>query len=396
MGFTFDDSDSKGVASKVAEMERLISKDPKNGERIFPYLSGEEVNSSPVQAHSRFVINFEDLPLERSQLGDSWFQLPDGARREQLRLGIVAPDYPGAVAADWPDLLKIVRERVKPIRDLDNREVRRREWWKFAEKTPGLIRSIEHCRRFISCALYSPHLSFVFLPRNIVIANKLCAIPFENFAPFTTLQSRVNEGWARFFSSTLKDDLAYAPSDCFETFPFPAEYDSSPLLEEIGAAYYHLRADLMIRNNEGLTKTYNRFHDPNEDSPDVVRLRELHAAMDRAVLDAYGWQDIQPVCEFIPEFDDEEDEDDNGRPKKKKYRYKWPEAIHDEVLARLLELNRERAEEERREAELEPSSWENGAIEPTSKPKRVRGKNGAKSDTIAEKPTLFNAEEQEV
>ena len=104
----------------------------------------------------------------------------------------------------------------------------------------------------------------------------------------------------------------------------------------------------MIRNNEGLTKTYNRFHDPNEDSPDIVRLRELHAAMDRAVLDAYGWQDIQPVCEFIPEFDDEEDEDDNGRPKKKKYRYKWPEAIHDEVLARLLELNRQRAEEERR------------------------------------------------
>ena len=152
----------------------------------------------------------------------------------------------------------------------------------------------------------------------------------------------------------------------------------------------------MVRNNEGLTKTYNRFHDPNEDSPDIVRLRELHAAMDRAVLDAYGWHDIQPVCEFIPEFDDEEDEDENGRPKKKKYRYKWPEAIHDEVLARLLELNRQRAEEERREPELEQLSWENGAIEPTAKPKSARGKRGAKSGTIAEKPTLFNAEEQEV
>jgi len=152
----------------------------------------------------------------------------------------------------------------------------------------------------------------------------------------------------------------------------------------------------MVRNNEGLTKTYNRYHDPNEDSADIVRLRELHAAMDRAVLDAYGWQDIQPVCAFIPEFDDEEDEDDNGRPKRKKYRYKWPEAIHDEVLARLLELNRERAEEERGEAELEPLSWENGATESNAKPKRGRGKNGAKSGTIAEKPTLFNAEEQEV
>ena len=210
---------------------------------------------------------------------------------------------------------------------------------------------------------------------------------------FCILQSRIHEVWARFFSSTLKDDLQYAPSDCFETFPFPSGYESNPALEEAGKAYYDFRADLMVRNNEGLTKTYNRFHDPNEDSPDIVRLRELHAAMDRAVLDAYGWQDIQPVCEFIPEFDDEEDEDDNGRPKKKKYRYKWPEAIHDEVLARLLELNRQRAEEERREVELQQLSWEDGTA---IKPKRARGKNGAKNDTIAEKPTLFNAEEQEV
>lgn len=42
-----------------------------------------------------------------------------------------------------------------------------------------------------------------------------------------------------------------------------------------------------------------RFHDPSETSPDILKLRELHAAMDRAVLDAYGWTDIQPACEFL-------------------------------------------------------------------------------------------------
>ena len=68
--------------------------------------------------------------------------------------------------------------------------------------------------------------------------------------------------------------------------------------------------------------------------------------MDRAVLDAYGWADIQPTCEFFPEFD-EEDEDDSSRPgrtRQAKYRYRWPEEIHDEVLAELLALNRERAQ----------------------------------------------------
>ena len=45
-------------------------------------------------------------------------------------------------------------------------------------------------------------------------------------------------------------------------------------------------------------------------------LRQLHDEMDRAVLDAYGWTDIQPKCEFVSDFDDEEDEEENGRHEK--------------------------------------------------------------------------------
>ena len=58
MGFTFDDTDTKGVATPLAEMQRLIEKDPRNAERIFPYIGGEEVNTSPTHAHHRYVINF--------------------------------------------------------------------------------------------------------------------------------------------------------------------------------------------------------------------------------------------------------------------------------------------------------------------------------------------------
>ena len=99
----------------------------------------------------------------------------------------------------------------------------------------------------------------------------------------------------------------------------------------------------MVRNNEGLTKTYNRFHDPDERSPDILKLRELHAAMDRAVLDAYGWTDLKPTCEFLLDYEDEEDEDESGggRRRKKPWRYRWPDEFRDEVLARLLELNRQ-------------------------------------------------------
>lgn len=104
----------------------------------------------------------------------------------------------------------------------------------------------------------------------------------------------------------------------------------------------------MVRNNEGLTQTYNRFHDPNEFDPDILQLRQLHKEMDRAVLAAYGWDDIQPQCEFLLDYEDEEEDEDESakRQRKKPYRYRWNGATHDEVLARLLDLNQKRYEEE--------------------------------------------------
>jgi hypothetical protein len=149
----------------------------------------------------------------------------------------------------------------------------------------------------------------------------------------------------------MKDDAVYTPSDCFETFPFPEGWETDPALEAAGRAYYDFRAALMVRNDEGLTKTYNRFHDPEERDPDIVRLRELHAEMDRAVLDAYGWHDVPTACEFLLDYEDDEDEEDSrgrGRRRKKPWRYRWPDEVRDEVLARLLELDAERAREEAR------------------------------------------------
>ena len=102
MGFTFDDTDKKGVASPLAEMHRLIEANPHNREAIFPYIGGEEVNTSPTHAHHRYVINFHDYPLRREDLGTTWLYANAEQRREWLREAIVPLDYPDPVAADWP------------------------------------------------------------------------------------------------------------------------------------------------------------------------------------------------------------------------------------------------------------------------------------------------------
>jgi hypothetical protein len=96
----------------------------------------------------------------------------------------------------------------------------------------------------------------------------------------------------------------------------------------------------MVARNEGMTNTYNRFHDAGERSTDIVRLRELHAEMDRAVLRACSWDDVAERVE--PAFLDEANKDDHTY----QGRLFWPSAFRDEVLARLFALNAERHAEE--------------------------------------------------
>ena len=312
MGFTFDDTDKKGVASSLADMQRLIDADPRNREVIFPYIGGEEVNTSPTHAHHRYVINFGERSEEESR-------------------------------QRWPDLMAIVEERVKPRRMTNNRPTYRHQWWQYAEKRKELYSAISDLERVLVISRIGNAFAFTFLPKHMEFNEKTVVFPYEGGGSFAVLQSRIHETWVRFFSSTLKDDLQYTPSNCFDTFPFPRDWETNRLLEAAGKTAYEYRAALMTENEEGMTKTYNRFHDTHESNARIIALRERHAAMDRAVLDAYGWTDIPTECEFLLDY--EIDEATWGG-RKKPYHYRWPDTVRDEVLARLLTLNAERAADE--------------------------------------------------
>ncbi len=290
MGFTFDDTDTKGVASPLAEHRRLIAADPRNQEAIFPYIGGEEVNTSPTHAHHRYVINFRDYPLRREDLGESWVGADDDQRRQWLRKGIVPLDYPDPVAADWPDLLTIVEERVKGTRAGHSTA----PWWQFERLRPELYVAIRGLDRLLAISRVGQQAALAFLPAGMVYAESTVVFPFSSYAAFCVLQSRTHETWARFLGSSMKDDLRYTPSDCLETFPFPEAWETSPNIEAVGESYYDFRADLMTRHGEGPTRIYNRFHDPHEDAPEIVTIRALHAAMDREALDAY--QPVEQGC----------------------------------------------------------------------------------------------------
>ncbi len=299
-----------GFLLTPAERDRLIKKDTANVDRISPFIGGEEVNSDPAQNYHRYVINFGAMSLVE--------------------------------ARQWSDLLAIVEEKVKPERDLVKRDAHRKYWWHYADKRPALYAAIADLHRCLVTARVTKHLCLAFQPIDRVFSDQLYVFALESFSACSVLQSRVHEHWARLLSSSMKTDLRYSASDCFETFPFPYPDPRTviPSLEDIGQRFYDTRAKYMLDTQQSLTDTYNLLKDPDCHDPRIEELRRLHEEMDRAVLAAYGWGDIPVPPYGTPTTDAER---------------RALEAFEDEVIDRLFLLNAQRAEEERQQATTRPS-----------------------------------------
>lgn len=253
----------QGFVLDADEREALVAARAQNAGRIRPYIGGGQLNRSPDQASARYVIDFGSRSL--------------------------------AEAEAWPELLARVRERVKPQRDrlADNPDGRRRKrcWWQHGRVTPSLEAALAPLDRCIVTSLVNKHLCFAFQPADRLFSHKLCVFPLDSAAALAVLQSRVHLSWAWLLSSTMRNaGINYSPSDCFETFALPP---FGPALERAGAALDRTRASFMRTSGRGLTQTYNALADPARDDPAIVALREVHEAVDRAVLDAYGWADVE-------------------------------------------------------------------------------------------------------
>ena len=267
------------------EEAALLRENERHWPYVLPLLGGRELNNRPDAGPERWAINFGELSLRE--------------------------------ASAYPDLLEIIRTRVKPDRDRANRKAYRERWWRYAELCSGLYRGVSALDRCLAASRVSKYLLFAFQPISQVFSESLNVFAYEDFFRFSCLQSRVHLPWAWAWSSSMKTDLRYTPSRCFETFPFPhPPIEQQAVVADAGEAFYAHRSDVMLDRQEGMTQVWNRLLDEDEDGADIVELRRLRDVMDHAVLAAYGWDDLDP---------------DDDR----------------EIVIRLRKLNLERAAEEK-------------------------------------------------
>jgi hypothetical protein len=130
------------------------------------------------------------------------------------------------------------------------------------------------------------------VPTGQVFSHKIGVFATDSFADQATLSSSMHYLWTIKYSSTMRTDVNYSPSDVFLTFPRP---EPTERLAEIGRTLNAERREIMLRRDLGLTKLYNLVNDPDvadAADADVARMREIHTQLDHAVMDTYGWGDV--------------------------------------------------------------------------------------------------------
>ncbi|WP_416970569.1 Eco57I restriction-modification methylase domain-containing protein [Streptomyces sp. 4F14] len=280
----------KGFVLTPEQAHDLIQRDPRNKDVLFPYLNGEDLNSRPDCSASRWVINFHDWSEER--------------------------------ARSYSEVFAIVERDVKPERLKNNRKVRRERWWQYAERAPRLYQAIADMDRVLVVARVSKTGLPLFVPTGQVVSEQTVVFTTDRTAHLALLSSGIHYAWAIARASSLKGDLRYTPSDVYETLPQP---QATERMEGAGETLDNLRGVTMMERQTGLTKLYGLVHDASVHDSDIVALRHVHREIDEAVLEAYGWQDLNPSHGFYSTRQGE--------------RFTVASPVRSEILDRALELN---------------------------------------------------------
>jgi hypothetical protein len=167
--------------------------------------------------------------------------------------------------------------------------------------------------RFIASVAQGKRLLLVWADAAVCPSNLTYVFAFDDDYPMGVLSSRTHGAWAWSRSSTLKGDLRYTPSTAFETFPWPDPVtdEQRERVADASRAVIARRQEICAAEDFGLTKLYNLVDDGA-----YADLAALHRELDEAVAACYGW------------------------PKK-------VAQDGDEIVRRLLALNREIAAGER-------------------------------------------------
>ena len=234
----------------------------------------------------------------------------------------------------FPAVYQHIMDRVKPERDAkasaspDSAQYAKL-WWLHGKTRPQLRPALLGLSRYVVTPVTSKHRFFLFMNCGTLADDALICFADDCGELLAQLSARAHLVWSSHAGSTLEDRPRYLKTSCFDPFPFPDPTEAQKVrLRSLGEQLdAHRKAQQKAHPKLTLTAMYNvleklrageRIEGKDRETYDqglIGILRDLHDQIDAAVAEAYG----------------------------------WPEGLSDdEILHRLVALNRERAAEEAR------------------------------------------------
>ena len=247
------------------EADTMLAKDARNRSVVWPFMVGSEILT--LGAPERWVIDFQTRPMPDAQSFTAPFHY------------LVTKTLPYIAA-------KAKEERAKSGKTTGQDQSWLQTWWQHFRPRPELIGKIGALRRYVVCSRITKRPILAFLSPDIRPGDALSCFAFEDDYSFGILQSASHWEWFVVKCSKMKSDFRYTPESVFDTFPWP-QFPTAKQIEAVASAAVAVRgvrSDALSVTTGGLRAVYRTLELPGKHP-----LKDAHAALDAAVLAAYGF-----------------------------------------------------------------------------------------------------------
>ena len=161
-----------------------------------------------------------------------------------------------------------------------------------------MLEALIRIRRYIGCSQVTKRPIFDFISARIRPDVTIQVFAFDDDYSFGILQANAHWQWFTEKGSTLTERFRYTPHSVFDTFPFPQHPtpDKVEAVADAGRALHEYRRNEMEKSESGLTlrDMYRTL-----ELPGANPLRDLHDALDQAVLAAYRFDAARDILEQL-------------------------------------------------------------------------------------------------
>jgi hypothetical protein len=252
----------EGFVLTPAEAGSMVRQDGSSASCIYPFLIGRDLLTGTGKP-TRFVIDMTGYDLLQAQ------------------------SYRNAFAHLKENVLPYVQQKARPGASHDEgRRGHLEKWWEMWRPRPEMVRVLSRLSRYIACSDTTKRPIFEFIHPSIRPDHKIRVFAFDDDYSQGMLQSHAHWIWFITKCSKLKSDFNYTSSNVFDPFPWPqsptvAQIDA---VAEAGREVRRVRADALTKIKGGLRAVYRTLEPPGKNP-----LKDAHAALDAAVLSAYGF-----------------------------------------------------------------------------------------------------------